>query len=344
MQINRTPGAFQRIGIVRSIAVLAALGLVSGCGAAVTTTPTINGESLMVPRLAHTHTFSFTGKPQTFRVPAGVTKLTIEALGAAGGWGVPRKLVSARGGYVSATIPVKSGEELVIYVGGAGGIASQSAPGLGGYNGGGDGKTSADKKGGAGGGGGASDVRQGGTELRNRVLVGAGGGGAGQSGYYDHAYKTELTGGPGGDGGGIAGATGANGYSFDASQNVDHAWGGGGGTQTAGGKGGAAGGLDSPNPGKAGTHALLGVGGNGGLGGANQLGPGGGGGGGGGGYYGGGGGAGGGIFEDGSQLTLGLGGAGGGGGSSYAETSATNVRIRAAAGKPLANGSVTISW
>ncbi|MGA8099734.1 MAG: hypothetical protein WB810_13855 [Candidatus Cybelea sp.] len=65
--------------------------------------------------LSHHRTFLYTGAEQNFKVPNGVTRVTVVARGAAGG-GYP----GSRGGRVFAVIPVTSGERLAIFVGGAG--------------------------------------------------------------------------------------------------------------------------------------------------------------------------------------------------------------------------------
>jgi hypothetical protein len=194
--------------------------------------------------------FGYTGAEQDLVVPAGVTHVTISAYGAAGG--APSSSFSAdhgiggEGGSTTATISVTPGETLAVFVGGAG-IATSGTGGMGGFGGGGVGYMN------GAGGGGASDVRQGGTALANRVVV-AGGGGGGASGN-------------GGAGGALFAGLGDNG-----SGGI----GGGPGAQTGGGLGGT-------EPGCAGMAGTLGVGG------ASSAG---GGGGGGGGYYGGGGGCG----------------------------------------------------
>jgi hypothetical protein len=134
--------------------------------------------------------FIYTGKEATFVVPSGVTALTIVADGAQGGgdtqghYSEPPGL----GGRMSAVVPVRPGEKLYVFVGGEGAYQH------GGYNGGGEGGSSEYGKGYYG--GGASDVREGGDALRDRILVAGGGGGAG-GGYYDS--------GGGGAGGGLTG-------------------------------------------------------------------------------------------------------------------------------------------
>jgi streptogramin lyase len=241
--------------------------------------------------------FNYLGAQQNFTVPAGVTQLTVDAYGAAGGAG---------GGYVQATIPVTPGESLAVLVGGAGaGGVVGGGGGAGGFNGGGVGGPAGGPHFGysGAGGGGASDVRQGGAGLANRIVVAGGAGGNG-----DYA---------GGAGGGSSGAAGSGG-GYSGYYGTDGG-GGGGGTQTGGGAAGSGGqyrGLcDNAGSGAPGTLAVGGAGGYGGNGQLYCYGASGGGGG-GGGYYGGGGG--GGAATGGSS-------GGGGGGSSFIEPNATGV-------------------
>jgi hypothetical protein len=221
---------------------------------------------------AHTQqvVFNFTGSAQTWVVPDGVTSISVDARGGMGGGNAADPLVvGGKGGRVQTTISVTPEETLTIYVAGIGGdpIPPNTA-GLGGFNGGGNGGIdNVDGNGPAAGGGGASDVRQGGNDLAHRVVVAGGGGGA-------ECCEDSN----GGAGGGLIGMS---------APNSPSCFGGGGGTQTAGGA-----------PGCNGTPGALALGGLGGDG--NRAGAGGGG-----GYYGGGGGGG------------ALYGSGGGGGSSY---------------------------
>jgi hypothetical protein len=137
------------------------------------------------------------------------------------------------GGQTTATIPVTAGETLAVFVGGA------------------------------------SDVREGGNVLSNRVVVAGGGGGGGAGGG----------GGNGGNGGGLVAANG--GASSDSFAN-----GGGGGTQSAGGLPGSAyypgvplaspgtlglGGNGGAVPTIFGDYAFIGVGGGGGGGGGSSY-------------------------------------------------------------------------
>src|SRR6202035_1840919 len=115
--------------------------------------------------------FSATGSAQSFVVPAGVTSIDVDMSGAQGGaaQGSPA-VVGGKGGRIQATIVVTPGETLQINVGtvGTDGAASSSTK-AGGFNGGGTGGAGIPEDGG--GGGGATDIRQGGTALSNRILV-----------------------------------------------------------------------------------------------------------------------------------------------------------------------------
>ena len=258
--------------------------------------------------------FAYTGKPQRFTVPVGITQVTIVADGAAGGSTLGYYAPGGRGGRVHAVVPVTSGETLYVYVGGV------TNDNTGGFNGGGR-VEGWGYCGGGFGGGGASDVREGGRALSNRIVV-AGGGGGGGGDLCGYAQ------GSGGDGGSRTGASGQNATGSGAAE------GGAGGTQTQGGLGGKAG-SGSSGHGEHGRAGKLGVGGAGGeaiCGGRCPSG-----GAGGGGYYGGGGGGGGGYDSS-------SGGGGGGGGSSYVEPSAKGYRWYRGWKDDTGNGYVTIEW
>jgi uncharacterized repeat protein (TIGR02543 family) len=226
--------------------------------------------------------FNYTGAEQTYIVPAGACTVTVAASGARGGgdWSV------GSGSQVNATIPVTPSETLYIYVGGEGGYG-----GSGGFNGGGNGGSG---YGDGGGGGGASDIRQGGNALTNRVIVAGGGGGAG-GGDWNYHY-----------GGGGGNGDGGNGWRYYGYPDYE-IYGGNGGSGGSGGNGGNGGsggsGIYGGNTGSNGSSNLGGSGG-------SAISYAGGGGGGGGGFYGGGGGGAGG--HDSSDST-GSGGGGGGG-------------------------------
>ncbi|HEV7614749.1 MAG TPA: glycine-rich protein [Solirubrobacterales bacterium] len=143
----------------------------------------------------------------TYTVPAGVTSIHVIAVGAPGG--SKKSSAGGRGAVATADVAVTPGQALGVYVGGPGTVTTgQSNPG--GFNGGGDG-VSYDSTGG----GGASDIRTGGpSDLGSRLVVAAGGGGAGS-----------LT----------VGASGGQ----AADPFPKHCEGGAAGTASSGGKGGA---------------------------------------------------------------------------------------------------------
>ena len=222
------------------------------------------GVAWLTAAVAHAATFSYTGAEQGYTVPAGVTSLSITAVGAPGGGPQSGGLAAGRGADVSGVVNVSAGQVLYVEVGGSGGFPA------GGFNGGGDSVTNSLTS--VYGGGGASDVRTlpmsaGAISLNSRLIVAAGGGGSGSPAAR----------------GGDAGAAGGS--------SPGGSVGGGAGTQTAGG----AGGCDAFQTG-CGTAGTLGVGGTGGSSGAGaqaREGAGGGG-----GLYGGGGG--GGVSQDGA--------------------------------------------
>jgi hypothetical protein len=248
--------------------------------------------------------FGYNGGSQTFTVPAGVSYVYVDAVGAMGGSNVywPNNSYASQGGFgarVQGVLAVTEGQVLTVNVGGRGGdgymVSSSYNAGIGGYNGGGNAGLSSPYTGGAG--GGASDIRVGGSGLGNRVIVAAGGGGAGNNSYTGNKDK-------GGDGGTLIGE---NGYSNGANTSTSVGF---GGTQSAGGANGSGGG----------TAGSLGSGGaaysSGGCGG------------GGGGYYGGGG--------SGTSWT------GGGGGSSYNDAATTSSVAHTRGYNYSAHGSVVI--
>lgn len=101
-------------------------------------------------------TYGYTGTEQVFRAPySGIYQF--ELYGAQGGR--TDSMEGGKGGKVTASVALSKNEEIMIYVGGADG-----------FNGGGTGTLSN--------GGGATDIRQGGRETANRILVAGGGGGA----------------------------------------------------------------------------------------------------------------------------------------------------------------------
>lgn len=270
-------------------------------------------------------TFKCTGKEQTFTVPVSVTQLTVVAIGGeGGGFNVyPSTATPGRPGRVYGIVPVHGGEKLYVFVGGSGAHGGFNGGGAGG-NGGLSRKPITGNPG-----GGASDVRTAGKTLLDRIVVAAGGGGAGEAiDNYADGY--------GGNGGGLVGKSGGG-------TSSDYSGGGGsGGTQSAGGSGGSCGGRYGYGNcgGQPGGSGALGAGGNGGDGSGQYNVAGGGGG--GGGYYGGGGGGGGGQYDYSSHYGNTQSG-GGGGGSSYVEPGAIKSRMWTG-WKWEGDGLVVFSW
>ncbi len=210
------------------------------------------------PHYVASQTFNYTGAMQTYVVPAGVTKIKIDARGAQGESAIYNQPgtrpddLGGKGGRVVAEYPVTAGQTIYVFVGGN----------TTGFNGGGNGEGSiAQPRGGD-----ASDIRIGGTALTNRIIIAGGGGGGGNN----CGSIAE----PGGAGGGLIGEVG---YQCDSQTG---AYTGTGGTQSAGGVAGVGASSGGSTPATAGQ---LGLGGNAGIFFGTAAG------GGGGGYYGGGG-------------------------------------------------------
>jgi PKD repeat protein len=155
--------------------------------------------------------FSFTGAPQMWVVPSGVTSISVDMYGAQGGANSHSE--GGQGGRVQANLTVTPGETLFVYVGGT------TFDNNGGWNGGALSGTSfaIDF---ARGGGGASDIRTG-TALNDRIIVAGGGGGAGRA-----CLANQERGGPGG------GLVGGNGWRCNSNTTTEMGF---GATQTAGG-------------------------------------------------------------------------------------------------------------
>lgn len=171
--------------------------------------------------------FSYTGSNQTWTVPAGVTSVTINMLGAGGGGGqvgAGSVAFGGGGGAVSGTLTVVPGDTLTLIVGQGGINDNVSQPLNRNYRFGG-GASGAGNSGfwpntwGSGGGRSAVRSSNGLYGTAGDVLTAGAGGGGG--------WDTAL--GAGGAGGGTNGSNGGRGATTD---------GGGGGTQSAGGAGG----------------------------------------------------------------------------------------------------------
>lgn len=142
-------------------------------------------------------TFTYTGAVAQYTVPAGVNYVVVDTWGAEGG---------GLGGHAGGTIAVTPGEVLRVRVGGSNGFNGGGAGGAWGGNG-----------------GGATDIRQGGDALADRVVVAGGGGGHG-SNTCCNFFREPFP----GDGGGVQGGDGGG----DVCDCGGH-----GATQTAGGTG-----------------------------------------------------------------------------------------------------------
>jgi Glycine rich protein len=102
----------------------------------------------------------------TRTVPAGVSKVLVNATGAQGGTSHSGSL-GGLGGWVQASLSVTAGQTLYVFVGGDTVVGAR-------YNGGGTGGS----YGGGAGGGGATDIRTIFSDLKSRLIVAGGGGGS----------------------------------------------------------------------------------------------------------------------------------------------------------------------
>jgi len=275
-----------------------------------------------------TVSFAYTGTPEDWTVPSGVTSITAAVAAGSGGHATNAVGLFAGdegaggfGGAVRATLPVHEGDTFHVVVGGAGedGVTSGSTA-AGGYGGGGSGgKTTAGSPYGGGGGGGGSFL----FDAESLSIAAGGGGGAGV------ANIRPVRGGNGGmDSAGSPGGapSGMSSYIFS-----------GGGATTSGPGAGAisymAGASGSSFP--ASSPSTFGRGGAGGDNGGIFASLSSGAGGGGGGFYGGGGGGTDGNIKGGQEVGA------GGGGSGFVAATATDVR---ALGGNSGNGSIVITY
>jgi uncharacterized protein YjbI with pentapeptide repeats len=194
----------------------------------------------------------------TYAVPAGVTKLTIAAVGGPGGSCPATRSAGGGGAAVTAIVTVSPGQRLSVQVGGRGadcGSPDGGAGGAGGYGGGGNGGSGFRGYAGGAGGGGASAVEVVGQPTAPLLWAGGGGGAgawstarggtaAGANGVVTSDMNGGNSGGiagnqkEGGAGtsGGVAGSgfrgsagTGGAGASSAACVDARHDFGGGGG-------------------------------------------------------------------------------------------------------------------
>jgi LPXTG-motif cell wall-anchored protein len=212
-----------RTHLARSMPWLSGLFVTAAAVVAVAPMASAGGKSA-TPKFLGTKDFVYTGAPEDWTVPAGITSITALVCGASGEnmllGGTSTKFAGrpGHGGCVGADVRVAPGDVIHVRVGGhattsAGGWPDgglMTCPGII-----------------CGGGGGASsDIRIGGDTLADRVLVGGGGGGGGGG----------ALGGSGGNAGGGTGTIGFNGERgaagmgmVDTAALVDTMGGGGGG-------------------------------------------------------------------------------------------------------------------
>ena len=148
-----------------------------------------------------TWNFDYTGSEQTFTVPCdGEYKL--ETWGAQGGSSFSylptytQTAIGTNGAMAILEDSMKNQQKLYVNVGGSGENATQSAPGNGGYNGGGYGGTFKGISTGyvnCGGGGGSTDIRILQSDLTSRLIVAGGGAGAGGNAYQTLADVYALS-------------------------------------------------------------------------------------------------------------------------------------------------------
>jgi hypothetical protein len=172
--------------------------------------------------------FTYTGTNQTFTVPSNVHQITVKLWGGGGAGGnYTFNDIGGGGGFAMATLNVNPGELYTIIVGGGG------LPGAGP---------------GAYGGGGAKDC-------------GVGGRGGGRSAIRNALHIELITAGAGGGGGGVSQADQTGGHGGGGLSGEPDNWlpyGGGAGTQTAGGIGGHRQPTDPrPNAGKGDSGSLF---------------------------------------------------------------------------------------
>jgi hypothetical protein len=284
--------------IVTAILVVAGGGLTSeALGAALPAACTQSGQTV---------TCTYTSGSNPITVPLGVSSVRVSAVGGMGGDSTEctapgvcsQDVAGGFGATVSGELSVSPGSTVYAVVGANGASGS-------------------------GAGGGASDVRISQNNLSTRLLVAAGGGGAGSPGLI--IFGIDQTGGGSGGPGGVAGANGVPGAGAPWASIA--AGGGGGASSTGGGVGGPGGivtNISNCSPACVGAPGAAGGVGAGGVGGAGgdvgevghvslEGGPGGDG---GGGLFGGGGGGGG---------SPAAGGAGGGGGSNLVPIGGTQA-------------------
>lgn len=241
MPTNLLTRALRPIAASAGIITIAAALTLAGAGtASAATGPTCVGGTCTI-------TFSKTGAPETWTVPAGVTTVTATVDGAAGGDaalggyfdGSSTQRAAGTGGdggVVTTTLSVTPGATLTAVAGGKGadGVADSTAPAVGGYPAGGNAGTMTYPTHGSGGAGGGGSFLFDASDL----LVAAGGGGGGS--------MIVLSGQERGGDGGAGGTTSAGQAGEDAAGTPITGTGGRGGTSSGPGAGGTYANVGSP--------------------------------------------------------------------------------------------------
>lgn len=182
----------------------------------------------VILKINDTITFNYTGNYNTITLNPGIYKM--ECWGASGGNGYGGNRIGL-GGYTAGTLELKEITKFYIYVGEQGRHYSSYYINNYSFNGGGFADNSSGAAHTGGGGGGASDIRLYGSDwdsldsLRSRIIAAAGGGGGQPS-----CGSTNMIGGHGG------GLVGTNSLNLGPANVYKDSW-GGGGSQTAGGRG-----------------------------------------------------------------------------------------------------------
>ena len=146
--------------------------------------------------------YEYSGSVDRIKIPNGSTRMLVNLYGASGG--NAGEVLGGKGGQVQCLVDVQEMNEIFLFVGGEGGSR-------GGFNGGGNGGLAGS------GGGGATDIRIGGYDDFNKIIVAGGGGGA-----YPSVHSTSTM------SGGLLDLRGIDGSS-SAGQGADNAKLGGGG-------------------------------------------------------------------------------------------------------------------
>ena len=182
-------------------------------------------------------TYAYTGAEQQFTVPGGVTRVTVSVTGGHGGAvdvtsGISVHYSGGLPATLTGAMAVQPGQRLFVEVGGnATGACTMGYPAQDarvqcdpGFNGGG-------LSNGRGAGGGASDIRtrpaSDSATLASRLVVAAGGGGAGAEAFF--RYETEA----------VYGGSGGNAHAAGTNGELGGGTGGAPGTSVSGGSGGS---------------------------------------------------------------------------------------------------------